>query len=143
MIDPQGVAFSRMAADATLTALLAEFQEAPAIFEDGQVPPEFQFGSTPIAVVASPAHQGDDDTFDADMRREQITVRLYHRAEGSSLPLQAAAEQVRALFKNWGPSAITGGTMVNATVSGPLPAPTEDPTLDGRIVYLTMLIKET
>lgn len=143
MIDPQAVAYARLTGDATLAAMLATYGSGRAVFEDGKTPPEFAFGTAPAVLVGAPAHQGNDDSFDADMRLEQLIVRLYHRPDGSSLPLHTAAERVRALFNKWGPAAITGGTMINATVSGPVPAPTEDPTLDGRLMYLTLLIKET
>jgi hypothetical protein len=93
--------------------------------------------------VGAPAHAGDDDTFSEAMRSEQIGLRLYHKPEGASLPLVQAAERVRTLFRNWGAVAITGGTVIQTEVAGPIPAPTDDPSLDGRIVQLSLLIKET
>lgn len=143
MLDHQAAVFARLTGDATLTALLATYATAPAVFEDGAVPPEFAHGVKPIVVVGAPSHAGDTDTLDAFMRSEQIGLRLYHQPNGASLPLQQAAERIRALFKNWGSAAITGGTVIQTEVAGPLPAPTDDPSLDGRIVQLTLLIKET
>lgn len=143
MLDHQAAVFARLTGDATLTALLAVYATAPAVFEDGSVPPELEHGDKPIIVVGAPAHAGDDDTFSEAMRSEQIGLRLYHKPEGASLPLVQAAERVRTLFKNWGAVAITGGTVIQTEVAGPIPAPTDDPSLDGRIVQLSLLIKET
>lgn len=143
MLDHQAAVFARLTGDATLTALLATYASAPAVFEDGSVAPEFEHGVLPIVVVGAPTHAGDSDTFDAFMRTETIALRLYHQPEGASLPLVQAAERIRTLFKNWGSVAITGGTVIQTEVAGPIPAPTDDPSLDGRIVQLSLLIKET
>lgn len=143
MIDPQAVIFARLTGDVTLSAMLAEYAGAPAVFEDGKVPVEFEHGELPCIVITSPSNAANPDTFDANGRNEQVTARLYHKPEGSSLALQQAAERVRVLFKNWGPSSVTGGTVIHAEVSGPIPAPTDDPSLDGRIVSISLLIKET
>lgn len=143
MLDHQAAVFARLTGDATLTALIALYASAPAVFEDGKVPPEFEHGDKPIIVVGAPAHAGDADTFSEAIRSEQIGLRLYHKPDWSSLPLAQAAERVRTLFKNWGAVAITGGTVIQTEVVGPSPAPTDDPSLDGRIVQLTLLIRET
>jgi hypothetical protein len=142
MLDHQAAVFSRLYNDIALAGMLAEYGEAPAIFEDGQVPYEYEFTSRPIIVVEPPAHQEDRDTFDADMRIELLRLRLYHRPAGASLPIQQAAERVRELVRNW-TGDITGGRIINTTVSGPQPAPTDDPSLDGRLLSITLLIKET
>jgi hypothetical protein len=143
MLDHQAAVFARLTGDATLLALIAAHATAPAVFEDGAVPPEFAHGVKPIIVVSSPSHAGDDDTMDGKLRSELIALRLYHQPNGASLPLQQAAERARTLFKDWGAVAITGGTVIQTEVSGPFPAPTDDPSLDGRIIQLTLLIKET
>ena len=142
-MNPQAVVFARITGDATLTALLASYAAAPAVFDDGKVPAEFEHGSLPMAVLTPPSNNGNPDTFSEKMREEVLSVRLYHKPAGSSLPLHSAAARVRALFKNWGATAITGGTLIHAEVSGPFPAPTDDPSLDGRIINITLLIKET
>lgn len=150
MIDPQKDVFARLAADATLVALLATYNSpaAPAIFEDGKAPASVvdALSTKPLVLVTSPANNGNPDSLSASMREEIVSVRLYHKPDGpsgSSTPLQQAAERVRALFKNWGSVAGTGGTIIHAEVSGPFPAPTDDPSLDGRIVSITLLIKES
>ena len=143
MLDHQAAVFARLTGDATLTALLASHAAAPAVFEDGAAPPSLVLGELPVILVGAPTHAGDDDTFDGKLRSEQINLRLYHKPEGASLPLVEAAERVRALFKTWGATAITGGTVIQTEVAGPIPAPTDDPSTDGRIVQLSLLIKET
>lgn len=142
-MDVQAIVFARITGDATLTALLGVHSAAPAVFEDGKVSPEFEHGTKPLCVITPPSNNANPDTLDAALREELITVRLYHKPAGSSSPLHLAAERVRALFKNWGSAAVTGGTVIHAEVSGPFPAPTDDPSLDGRIVSITLLIKES
>lgn len=142
MLDHQAAVFARLTGDAALTALLAEYSSAPAVFEDGAAPPDFEHGESPIIIVGAPTHLNDDDTFSEAMRAEQIALRLYHKPVGASLPIVEAAERVRTLFKNWGPVAITGGTVIQTEVVGPSPAPTDDPSIDGRVVILSLLIKE-
>lgn len=143
MIDPQADVFARLIGDATLTALLLQYGGAPAVFEDGKVPAKLEHGTLPIAVVTPSTNAGNPDTLTSSMREEQINVRLYHKPDGTSTPLHQAAERVRALFKNWGAASVTGATLIHAEVSGPFPAPTDDPSLDGRIVSISLLIKET
>lgn len=142
MLDHQAAVFARLTGDATLQALLATHASAPAVFEDGATPPEFTHGVLPIVVVGAPTHVNDDDTLSEAMRSEQIALRLYHRPVGASLPIVQAAERIRTLFKNWGPVAVTGGTVIQTEVVGPSPAPTDDPSIDGRVVILSLLIKE-
>lgn len=141
-MDIQGIVFARLTADATLTALLQTHDVEPAIFEDGKVDPEIEYGTLPLAVVTPSSNNANPDTLDAAMREELVSVRLYHKPDGSSLPLHDAAERVRALFRNWGSAAVTGGTVIHAEVAGPFPAPTDDPSLDGRIINITLLVKE-
>lgn len=143
MIDPQAAVFSRLTGDATLTAALAVYGGAPAVFEDGMAPGDLVIAAAPVVIVTPPTHLANADAFDASFRTEQIFVRLYARPAGSSLTLQTAAERVRTLLQNWGPAAITGGTLINGTVSGPSPAPTDDPSLDGRLILVNLFIRET
>lgn len=141
-MDIQAIVFARLIGDATLMALLSEYDSAPAVFEDGKVAPDYEHGVKPLAVVTPPSNNANPDTFDASLRDEVVSVRLYHRPDGSSLPLHQAAERIRALFRNWGSAAVTGGTVIHAEVAGPFPAPTDDPSLDGRIINITLLVKE-
>lgn len=143
MIDVQAVVFGRLTADATLTAQLATYGDAPAVFEDGKVPADLVADDDPFVVVTPPTNDANDEDFSAARRVETIAMRLYHKPQGSSLSLQIAAERVRALFRNWGPASVTGGSVLHASVAGPSPAPTDDPSLDGRIVSVSLIIKES
>lgn len=143
MIDPQAAVFARLTGDATLVGQLAVYGGAAAVFEEGRAPADLQIGALPVALVTPSAHQFNDDTLSAGGRIERIDVRLYARPAASTLALHTAAERVRTLLQNWGPASLTGGALVNCTVLGPQPAPTDDPSLDGRILIATLLIRET
>lgn len=143
MLDIQGAVWSRLSADATLLALLASYGVGKAVVSD-PVPDDLLVTDTkPICIVSAPLSNEADDSFTEDLRRADLSVRLYHKPTGSSLPLEQAAERVRMLIKTWPAGAITGGTLLAATVSGPVVGPTDDPSLDGRVITARLIIQET
>ena len=142
MLDIQGAVYSRLYADATLGGLIASYGGVAAVFSD-PVPDNIEIGASPVVVVATPFLNEADDTFSEDYRTPSLNVRLYHRPSGSTLALDTAAERVRTLLKSWPTGAITGGSLVDATVTGPVGAPTEDPSLEGRLLTVRLIIQET
>lgn len=146
MLDIQGAVWSRLSADATLLALLASYADGPGgkgLVSD-PVPDDLLVNDTkPVCIVSAPLSNEADDSFTEDLRRADVSVRLYHKPAGSSLALEQAAERVRTLIKTWPAGAITGGTLLAATVSGPVVGPTDDPSLDGRVITARLIIQET
>lgn len=143
MLDIQGAVWSRLSADATLLALLASYGAGKAVVSD-PVPDDLLVTSAlPVCIVSAPLSNEADDSFTEDLRRAEVSVRLYHKPAGSSLALEQAAERVRTLIKSWPAGAITGGTLLAATVSGPVVGPTDDPSLDGRVITARLIIQET
>ncbi len=142
MLDIQGAVYTRLYGDATLGALIASYGGNPAVFSD-PVPDNIDIQASPIVVVATPFENPSDDTFSEDNRIPSLNVRLYHRPAGSTLALDQAAERVRTVLKSWPVGAIAGGILVDAAVTGPVGAPTEDPSLEGRLLTVRLFIQET
>lgn len=142
MLDIQGAVYARLSSDATLTAQLATYNSAPAVLADPPAADLVISEDKPVVIVASPSQQESEDDFSTAHRVAVVNVRLYHKPIGSTLKLDTAAERVRALLKNWG-GAVTGGTVLDGEVSGPVPAPTDDPSIEGRLVTARLIIQET
>jgi len=139
MIDLQKVIYERMSGDSDMMLLIAT---GVGIFNDGTVPPDFQYNDKPIAVIEAPVHNSDIDTFDENIRDETIGIIFIHKPQGNTLPITLASETARKLFKNWGPVDIDDGRLINCTVSGPVPVQTRDPTLGARAIYVNLIVKE-
>lgn len=142
ILDPQKDVFVRLSSDVALTAQLATYRSAPAVFAD-YAPTDYQFGPLPAIVVASPSANESDDTYTEDYRQVTLNVRLYHLPQGSSAALELAGEQARLTLKSWASGAMTGGSLTASAVSGPVEAPTQDPALEGRLLQVRLTIKET
>lgn len=140
-LDIAGGIFARLSADATLCAMLATFEGAPAIVTD-PVPATLECGEAPFVVVADPYINNSADDFTNRARAASLNVRLYCKPDGSTLGLLAAAERVRSLLHNWSAPVFSTGSLLSAFVNGPTPAPTDDPTIEGRVLSVQLLIKE-
>lgn len=145
-LDIAGGIYSRLAADATLVAMLGEYTPeggvaGPAMLTDP--PPEnLEIGVAPVVIVAEPYANAPADDFSSRYRRAALNVRLYSKPNGSSADLLAASERVRTLLHNWSAPAFSTGSLLSAFVNGPTPAPTDDPSIEGRILSVQLLIKE-
>jgi hypothetical protein len=142
ILDPQAAVFGRLTADSGFTARLSSYNSAPAIFSD-VTPHDHVIDDKPIIVISAPSQNENDDTYTEDYRDLTMGIRLYHRPQGSSADLEAASEHARQILKSWPEGAITNGSLVDASVSGPVAAPTEDPALEGRLLQVRLRIKET
>lgn len=143
MLDISGAVFTRLSTDATLLALLKPYGAGKAIVADPPPPELLADDALPILIIGAPFDDEADDTYTENYRVVGLRVRLYHRPKGSSLPLDTAAERVRTLLRSWPAGAVTGGTLIDAAVSGPVAGPTDDPAVEGRIVTARLIFKET
>lgn len=129
--------FSVLSGDATLRGMLGLYQGAPAIFTAEPVP-----GDAPLPMIVTPGQISDasDDTYDSlgrDLRRD---IRCYTAATGSTAPVEAIAERVRALFHRQ-PVPVDGHTGVLAEASGPILAPTDD-TVYGLVITVRLRLRQ-
>jgi hypothetical protein len=142
MLDITGAVFTRLSSDATLLALLATYGSGKAIVSDPPPSDLLVESAAVVCIVAAPTDNEAEDTYTEDYRRTSLNVRLYSRPNGSTLALDTAAERVRALLRSWPAGSVTGGTLIDAAVSGPVAGPSSDPSVEGRIVTARLIFLE-
>lgn len=141
MLDIQKAIYTRLAADATLTGLLATFAGAPAIFSS-RIHADHTLGDPPTIIISQPkANTSDDDASD-DWREALVDCRVYNIPNGSTSTLNQAGERARTVLKSWPVETIDGAVYQAAAVTGPVEAPTSDPSADGLLVSVRLRIKE-
>jgi hypothetical protein len=137
------VIFYRLTGDAGVGFRLAEFEGEPAIFND-RAPDSFQFDAGFAVVIAAPSSDEDASTFSETIRAITQEVRIYAKDTGSTAEIDDLARAIRDLFHLQADALIVGGGKVNtATATGPVAAPTTDPSLIGRRVMLRLELQET
>ena len=144
MIEVQAEVYKRLVADATLPSLLDGYGVVPAIFSV-PVPHNYIVSTLPSVLVDYPLASTDVDTYTEEYREVDLRVRLYGKPDpsvGGTERLNLAANAARNALKTWSNAAVTGGEIVSATVSGPVDAPTTDPTNAGRLLNVRLLVKE-
>lgn len=137
--------FARLTGDATLTALLATYGSAPAIFSD-RAPDAFDFkqGVKPCLVISPPTYDRPAETFTETGRTIQQDIRGYAFDTGSSAALDGIMRRVRTLFHNQpGSLTVTGGKAITSRVTGPVGSPTSVPSVIGRRVTLNLELQAT
>jgi hypothetical protein len=143
MLDIVGAVYARLTTDATLMGSLKAYGAGKALVADPPPGDLLADSDKPLIIISAPADDEDADSYSEAYRNVTIRIRLYHRPSGSTLPLDTAAERVRARLKSWPGSNLTGGKLINAAVSGPVAGPTDDPAVEGRIVTARLLLEET
>lgn len=146
MINAQYLVFQRLAGDAVLSGLLDVFKASAALFTV-PVPHDFEAGERACVMIDAPTDDEDQDTYTEEYRLVDMNIRLYGKptpANGGTQNLSDAAAAVYERLKRWPAEALTGGgRFVSATVSGPVGAPTSDPTVVGRLINVRIMIKES
>ena len=133
--------YQRLAGSTDVVAALDAIDGAPAIFND-RAPDDFVFSTKAAIVIAAPSADVDASTFSETIRDVTQDVRFYARDTGSTEAIDALARAVRDLF-HARPDELTveGGVCSLATATGPVAAPTTDPSLVGRRVTLRLLLE--
>jgi len=128
--------YDRMANDATLAGLLADYHGTPAIFTTDPAP-----GNATLPYIVS-AGAPVDTAFDTKTSRGRSLwrdVRCYAAADGSAALVEQIAERVRALFHRQA-LVIAGFVWLWAECSGPVSADEQD--AYARIVTIKLTIEE-
>lgn len=131
--------YNRMATDAQLTAQLATYRGAPAIFTADPVPAE---AARPYVVSAGTVADVPFDTKTTQGRQITRDIRIVADATGSLAALEAMAERVRTLFHRAPLGGIDGMENVVAEVAGLAMIPS-DPTLYALTVNVRWIIDQT
>ena len=140
-MDLQSIIYTHLLADSNVTGLLADYSGSYALFSSF-APEGVTLGERPMLIIDAANSDENDDTFSEEYRRAETFIRIYAKSGGSEASLVSTAEAVRNSLKSWSPGAVTGGEMVNASVSGPVTAPVASPDERGRLITLTTLIKD-
>ena len=134
--------FARLNDALSIIERLDLYQDQPAIFND-RAPDDFQFSDKAALVIAASSADTDASTLTETIRDITQDVRLYARDTGSTAAIDTLGRLIRDLF-HIQPSQIEveGGTCSLATATGPVAAPTTDPSLVGRRVTLRLQLKK-
>lgn len=142
MLDLQGAVYTRLIGQTALTALLATYAGQPAIFSSA-MPSDHDLGPKASLIIDAPFANRSDDTITEEYRDAEIRIRCFAAPDGSNLALLQAAEATRAALKQWPRETISGAEFQVSSVTGPDAAPTTDPSVDGLLVSVRILIKES
>ena len=147
MIDTTQDLFAYLSGITNVTDTVDVYHGAPAIF-DSAVPPDHEI-TLPVIVIDYPTFSDRLHSSTRIIRDIVIPVRLYAQTQftragltfNDTMPLQAASEAVAdALITMRIP--VTGGTLRGVFVDGPIIAPTESPSISGRLITLRWNIEE-
>jgi hypothetical protein len=122
-----------------LGALVASYDAAPAIF-DGRFPGGFKIGAEPALIIDVPRRIEPDNDFSSRGRSLHLNIRLYRRIDNEDPGpgnLDLAADLIASLFD--ARSFDTGSTHYQSAVAGPVDAPTDDKSLIGRLIQLSLI----
>ena len=126
----------RLAGDATLTAMLAEYDGRAAVFTTDPAPGN---ATMPYIVTAGEVTDSAYDTKTTLGRELRRDVRCYAPIAGSAVTIEAIAERVRALLHRQ-PLSVSGYDVWMAECSGPIVA--DEPDAYGRIVTVRTIMTE-
>lgn len=128
--------YDRLAGDATLVDLLANYEGNPAVFTTDPAPGD---AVLPFIVTAGEVTQSPFDTKTTRGRNMTRDVRCYAAADGSAVVVEAIAERVRALLHRQ-PLTIDGHAWLLSNVTGPIVADERD--VYGRIISVSLIAQE-
>lgn len=137
MLDVAGALYAALINDAPTAALLATYDDAPAVFTGDAVPGDAE---PPFLVIDG--SQGETPLDDKTTRAREVIVAIEVHAErtGSSTKVDTLARTVLAALHRK-PFAIDGGTMLVSDVSGPSSLGSGDE-LVSRLLQVRMLIDQ-
>lgn len=143
MLDTQGAIFSRLNAVTDVTDRVADYAVGVKAIFSSAFPADHKLGPKPSILIDLPATNEEADTASDEYRETDSVIRIYSVPDGSNLSLVQAGEAVRNALKSWPNEVINGATFMVTSVSGPESAPTDDPSVDGLLLRVRQLIKET
>lgn len=128
--------YDLLAADATLTGLLATYKGGPTIFTTDPDPGD---ALMPYIVTVGEVSQSPFDTKNSRGREIIRDIRCYAEPDGSVITIEAIAERVRYLLHRQ-PITIAGFNWMISDCTGPLAADEQD--AYGRIVSVRIIAME-
>lgn len=136
------VIFDRLSGDTGISFDVANYDGIPAIFND-RAPDDFQFSDGPAVVIAAPSSDTDASTLTETIRAITQEVRVYGKDNGSTATIDILARYIRDLFHLKASAlSVQGGKVTIATATGPVAAPTTDPSLVGRRIVINLELQK-
>lgn len=134
--------YARLTTASAITSALDTWNGLPAIFDD-RAPDDFVFSTKAAIVIAAPSADTDASTFSETIRDVTQDVRLYARDTGSTAAIDDLGRLIRDLFHlKASEIEVDDGSCNLATATGPVAAPTTDPSLVGRRVQLRLQLRK-
>lgn len=130
--------YSALVSDAALSAMLADYRGAPAIFTTDPAPSD---ATLPYIVTAGAVTDTPADTKTSRGREVVRDIRCYTEATGSADLVEEIAERVRAILHRRAIT-VTGFRVYISQIVGPFAGPAED-TAYGRILTAQITLEET
>lgn len=143
MIDLAVPLRAALIADAELVDLLATFKAEPAVFTRRPIPEDVLF---PVVVVSPDIAVTDQDFVNGIVPVIVRDIAVYGRNDTAAdyRVVEAAAYRVRDIFhRNRAAITASGWHVIDIVATGPVPAPTDDDRLTGRVVSLTIRLNPT
>jgi len=145
MIDPTAALYAHIITTPEITCKIATYENLPAVFED-RAPDGYEVDE-PIIIIDPPHSMTRDDTSTCVGRVIDMRIRVYGRvrdANGAtgSEALNDASEILARTLHNSNPDVDTARTC-RVAVNGPYRAPTDTPSVGGRVVSIRWNITET
>ncbi len=129
---------SRILGEAPIVALLDEYAGAGAVFSPRK-PEDYEYTDKPAVIIRPPTDMEDVSPFGADLARTLITVSIYALLAPNSTDdskVSDVARRLRTLFRV--PFEGADGTTYQGIVSGPIPAPVDNPRMAGELIQLRL-----
>lgn len=145
MIDLTAAMYTHLAAIADVTDVLDTFENLPAIFEE-RAPDGFEIDGN-VVIIDPPHNMTRDDTSTCVGRAADMRLRVYRKViseDGATgyASLNEAAEKLARALHNSQPT-VNGARTARVAVNGPYRAPTETPSIGGRVISIRWNIQET
>lgn len=128
--------YSRLAGDATLTALLGVTGGVPSIFAKRPIPTAAVY---PLVITTTVVADVDQDLVSTQIRQISRDIAVYGKVATDFDKVIDAAERIRALFHRQ-PLTVAGWRVFEVRASGAIDAPAEAAEI-GRIVTLSIRLQ--
>ena len=145
MIDTTAALYAFLSGTAAITNSIDAYNTFPAIFES-YVPDAYEIDG-PTIVIDAPTRNDRQSMNKCQAREVIVNLRIYARVrtkggDTGSAGLHTASETIAKELHNF-VVPLSGGITQGCQVSGPILAPTESPSIGGRLITIRWRIQET
>lgn len=140
MIDLAPSLRTAISANTTITGLIQTWAGEPAVFTRRPAPAGAEY---PFVMIGPDRSVTDADGLTSNRPIAVRDIAVYGIAKDHYREVEMAARSLRELFhRNRWSLAVTGWDVIEVQAAGPIPAPTDDEKTIGRLVSLTIQLRE-